>query len=361
MFLLVGTSQSALVPPPPSNRRAVLQQSGAATLGAALAGLAAPTQPALATVNFDPERYGDKEVRQGTITRVKQNIRNELSADLTLVPAMLQLALTDAFSYNQATAAGGIDGSILLELDRESSAGLKPAAALVTRLAKELKRVTEVSYADLIAFAGAEALECTGGPRSLLQIGRQSSAAPSEEGARAGFSWEAPTLDGVRAVGKASGLSAREMVALVGAVEALKIASRPPPPVAAEEDADLLAEDTTLEEMGLVVSSYAQNKNAAKVTDPNYYAKNKLAVDVRAPKLGATPFDNSYFQQVAGKKRALTPFESALLADKETKGIVEEYAKSKQAFREDVRGAYAKVTGLGTNYVGASRLLDSSS
>merc|ERR1719387_1007379 len=85
---------------------------------------------------------------------------------------------------------------------------------------------------------------------------------------------------------------------------------------------------------------------------PNYYAKNKLAVDVRAPKLGATPFDNSYFQQVAGKKRALTPFESALLADKETKGIVEEYAKSKQAFREDVRGAYAKVTSLGTNYVG---------
>ena len=150
--------------------------------------------------------------------------------------------------------------------------------------------MTEVSYADLIAFAGAEALECTGGPRSLLQIGRQSSASPSEEGARAGFSWEAPTLDGVRAVGKASGLSAREMVALVGAVEALKIASRPPPPVAAEEDADLLAEDTTLEEMGLVVSSYAQNKNAAKVTDPNYYAKNKLAVDVRAPKLGATPF-----------------------------------------------------------------------
>ena len=122
---------------------------------------------------------------------------------------MLQLALTDAFSYNQATAAGGIDGSILLELDRESSAGLKPAAALVTRLAKELKRVTEVSYADLIAFAGAEALECTGGPRSLLQIGRQSSASPSR--ARAGFSWEAPTLDGVRAVGKASGLSAREM------------------------------------------------------------------------------------------------------------------------------------------------------
>ena len=54
-------------------------------------------------------------------------------------------------------------------------------------------------------------------------------------------------------------------------------------------------------------------------------------------------------------------FESALLADKETKSIVEEYAKSKQAFREDVRGAYAKVTGLGTNYVGASRLLDSSS
>ena len=43
------------------------------------------------------------------------------------------------------------------------------------------------------------------------------------------------------------------------------------------------------------------------------------------------------------------------------KKIAEEYAGSKQRFREDVRAAYATVQNLGPTYIGASRLIDATS
>ena len=66
---------------------------------------------------------------------------------------------------------------------------------LVKRLHSELQRTTEISYADVVAFAGAAAIEAVGGPKVTVQLGRDDAKAAEPEGAREGFSWEEPTLD----------------------------------------------------------------------------------------------------------------------------------------------------------------------
>ena len=106
--------------PPALSRRSLLQ------LGVA-AQLATSPLAALAT-NFDPDRYGDKELKIATVNKIKQVIRTECSRDLSLLVPLLQLALLDAFSY-RADGTGGIDGSILLEMGRGSTAGLDKATA----------------------------------------------------------------------------------------------------------------------------------------------------------------------------------------------------------------------------------------
>lgn len=58
-----------------------------------------------------------------------------------------------------------MDGSILLEMDRASSRGLERAAAKVKQLHADLARTTEITYADVVAFAGAAAIEAVGGPK----------------------------------------------------------------------------------------------------------------------------------------------------------------------------------------------------
>lgn len=369
LALLTASAFGALnIPCPPGSRpsrRAVLEASSAMLLESGLAAVLVSQFPSAAVAaSFDPDRYGDKELKIATVNRIKQAIQNECAGDLSLLPAMLQLSLSDAFSYQTATRTGGIDGSILLELDRESSQGLQAAAAKLQQIHTALKRQTQISKADVVAFAGAAAIEAVGGPRVVVQLGREDAKQPEPERTRQGFSWNAPTLDGLQRMLRASGFGARELVALVGAVESLKLAAVTVPPDLSAEDVDEDDEDgdTTLAEMGLESAAYRQNKDSAQRTDRNFYGKNKLSVDVRGVKLGTGTFDSSYFVGLLDKKRALplSALESAILADKELRSYVETYAKSKQKFREDVRSAYGKLQAVGGDYNGAAMMLDDS-
>jgi hypothetical protein len=97
------------------------------------------------------------------------------------------------------------------------------------------------------------------------------------------------------------------------------------------------------------------------VTDADYTAKQKLAVDVRVQKIGTQAFDTTYFQALLDKKRTapLSPLETAMLKDPALKKVVEEFSGSKQKFRSTVRSTYRKLQALGDTYNGAVSFLDS--
>lgn len=336
----------------------------AATAAAACAAGAA--SPALA-VSVDPDKYGDKELKIATVNKIRQNVRNECAADLSLIVPLFQLSLADAFSYDAATGSGGIDGSILYEMDRASSKGLEKAAAKVRQLHADLARTTEITYADVVAFAGAAAIEAVGGPKVNVQLGRDDAKAAGPEGRRAGFSWVSPTLDGFRRLAAGAGLSNPELVALIGTLGTLELAASP-----VSNSADSDDDDDEVDAAGRAAAAevgagsgdamYGKTRSKGpKVTDSDYTAKQKLAVDVRVQKIGTQAFDTTYFVALLDKKRTapLSPLEAAVLKDPELKKVVEEFAGSKQKFRETVRKTYRKLQALGDTYKGASGFLDS--
>lgn len=77
-----------------------------------------------------------------------------------------------AIGYDAATDGGGPDGSITFEMDRGQNEGLKPALAVLTKVKGEMQSTNEVTFGDICAFAGAVAIESTGGPRIPVQLGR---------------------------------------------------------------------------------------------------------------------------------------------------------------------------------------------
>jgi catalase (peroxidase I) len=172
-------------------------------------------------------RYGDKELKIATVNKIRQNVRNECANDLSLIVPLFQLSLADAFSYDPATNTGGIDGSILYEMDRPSSKGLEKAAAKVKQLHADLARTTEITYSDVVAFAGAAAIEAVGGPKMNVQLGRDDAKGAEPEGRRAGFSWVSPTLEGFQRLCAGVGLSNSEVVALIGTLGTLELAAEP--------------------------------------------------------------------------------------------------------------------------------------
>ncbi|TQD95900.1 hypothetical protein C1H46_018478 [Malus baccata] len=81
-----------------------------------------------------------------------------------------------------AATSGGMDGSIVYELDRPENKGLKsPFKAcpfltlyidIIEKAKSEVDAVNPVSWADMIAVAGAEAVSICGGPTIQVPLGR---------------------------------------------------------------------------------------------------------------------------------------------------------------------------------------------
>lgn len=62
-----------------------------------------------------------------------------------------------------------MNGSIIYELDRPENAGLSKSVKVLEKVKKELD---DVSWADIIAVAGAEAVSTCGGPVIKVKLGR---------------------------------------------------------------------------------------------------------------------------------------------------------------------------------------------
>lgn len=86
-------------------------------------------------------------------------------------PLLLRLSYHDAVSFDSRSGLGGANGSIRLaeELGRPENHGLAEALDLLQPVKQSFE---ELSWADLIALAGAVAVSQTGGPEIAIPLGR---------------------------------------------------------------------------------------------------------------------------------------------------------------------------------------------
>ncbi|CAN0877575.1 Putative L-ascorbate peroxidase 6 [Linum grandiflorum] len=143
---------------------------------------------------------------------------------------VLRLAFHDAGTFDISGKSGGMNGSIIYELGRPENTGLnKSVKASSTnragvfwflgsrkgqdRSGRETARL-KLSWADMIALSGAEAVSICGGPTIPLQIGRMDSVEADAEGRLPEESLDAP---GLKQCFRSKGLSTQELVALSGA------------------------------------------------------------------------------------------------------------------------------------------------
>ena len=124
----------------------------------------------------DLDRYGDKELKVALVNKVRQNIRDVLMDNPSLAPDFLEIVLQDALTYDAISQQGGADGSIvaaILAADSNSPLGhLKGASNALQTIQSKNQRATEISVADVVTIAGAEAIETAGGPHVTVQLGK---------------------------------------------------------------------------------------------------------------------------------------------------------------------------------------------
>lgn len=317
-------------PHAPLGRGEFLAQAGA--IGAGVAGVGLATlipKSAAASVQFETERYGDKELKIATVNKLRQQIRNVLLEDPNLAPGMLKLAIADALGYDASTQSGGPDGSVMLEMDREVAKGLKPALEAALKIKKNMQRTNEMTLGDIVAMGGAEAIEAVGGPSITVQLGRyDEKTVPNPTPPIPGFNFEEPTASGVKTAFKRAGLGCREMVLMMGALGSVMDAT-----LALDRNGGN-GEDDDLEDL--------EWQNSI----PSTFGK-------RSDKLGkplSNVFGPGYLQRVAGAGPSVGAIGEALQSDEEAKNFVRKYAGNSKAFLQDVAEAYTKMTLLGEQY-----------
>ena len=149
---------------------------------------------------------------------VRAALRAALEANIvkTKAPAVLRLVFHDAGTYDEATKTGGMNASVRFELGRPESFGLKRGLGPVTAAWESLRDgpASGLSLADVIAAAGAYAVELTGGPKIDVRLGRVDATSADPEGR---MPTENASGEETRARVAAMGYSVGETVALAGA------------------------------------------------------------------------------------------------------------------------------------------------
>uniref|UniRef100_A0A6M2E806 L-ascorbate peroxidase n=1 Tax=Populus davidiana TaxID=266767 RepID=A0A6M2E806_9ROSI len=143
---------------------------------------------------------------------IKEEVRKVVSKGKAA--GVLRLVFHDAGTFEMDGNSGGMNGSIVYELERPENAGLKKSLKILDKAKGEVDAIQQVSWADMIAVAGAEAVSVCGGPTIPVQLGRLDSLEPDAEGKLPPESLDAP---GLKQNFKRKGLSTQELVALSGA------------------------------------------------------------------------------------------------------------------------------------------------
>ncbi|XP_030467219.1 putative L-ascorbate peroxidase 6 isoform X1 [Syzygium oleosum] len=152
------------------------------------------------------------ELDIGEYTMIKEEVRKVVSK--AKAAGVLRLVFHDAGTFEMGENSGGMNGSIVYELERPENAGLKKPMKILEKAKGEVDAKRPVSWADMIAMAGAEAVSVCGGPTIPVVLGRLDSMKPDPEGRL-----PEETLDafGLKQCFQRKGLSTQELVALSGA------------------------------------------------------------------------------------------------------------------------------------------------
>ncbi|KAM3711421.1 hypothetical protein ACJW31_01G106700 [Castanea mollissima] len=178
----------------------------------ALVFVAATTTPLLLLFNHEASAVGLATTTSENYLLIKEEVRKVLSK--AKAAGVLRLVFHDAGTFDMDENSGGMNGSIVYELDRPENAGLKKPMKILEKAKTEVDAVKPVSWADMIAVAGAEAVSLCGGPTIPVPLGRLDSMEPDPEGKLPQESLDAP---GLKQSFQRKGLSTQELVALSGA------------------------------------------------------------------------------------------------------------------------------------------------
>ncbi|KAM5564487.1 putative L-ascorbate peroxidase 6 [Rosa sericea] len=172
------------------------------------------TLPLLLPFSESMEAFTAKAVEPDTSVyeAMKDEIRKVVSKGKAA--GVLRFVFHDAGTFQLDDNSGGMNGSVIYELDRPENKGLKTPFKILEKAKTEVDAVQPVSWADMIAVAGAEAVSVCGGPTIPVALGRLDSKEPDPEG-----KLPEETLDvyGLKQSFRAKGLSTQELVALSGA------------------------------------------------------------------------------------------------------------------------------------------------
>ncbi|XP_022131500.1 putative L-ascorbate peroxidase 6 isoform X2 [Momordica charantia] len=145
-----------------------------------------------------------------------ERIREEVRKVVTKYNAagLLRLVFHDAGTFETNDNSGGMNGSIIHELDRPENTGLKKPVKILGKAKSTLDLIRPVSWADMISVAGTEAVSICGGPSIAVELGRLDSGKPDPEGKLPEESLDA---FGLKQSFSRKGFATQELVALSGA------------------------------------------------------------------------------------------------------------------------------------------------
>ncbi|CAL9180714.1 unnamed protein product [Musa hybrid cultivar] len=159
-----------------------------------------------------PQHHIAKAVDVGEASILQNGVRNFMSK--AKAAGLLRLAFHDAGTFDLDDKSGGMNGSIVYELDRPENAGLNKSLKVLEKAKMEIEKNQQVSWADLIAVAGAEAVSFCGGPVIPVQLGRLDARTPDPQGK---LPQETLDASGLKKCFLKKGFSTQELVALSGA------------------------------------------------------------------------------------------------------------------------------------------------
>ncbi|GAV80767.1 peroxidase domain-containing protein [Cephalotus follicularis] len=143
---------------------------------------------------------------------IKEAVRKVMSKGKAA--GVLRLAFHDAGTFEVSEDSGGMNGSVLYELDRPENAGLKKSVKILEKAKSQVDALKPVSWADMIAVAGAEAVSVCGGPLIPVRLGRLDLMEPDAEGK---LPQESLDASGLKQCFQKKGFSTQQLVALSGA------------------------------------------------------------------------------------------------------------------------------------------------
>lgn len=166
----------------------------------------------MATASFILSHGTNYAVAADESSLLHEEIRKVLSK--AKAAGLLRLVFHDAGTFDKEDKSGGMNGSVLYELDRPENAGLKKSLKILETAKSQVDAVEPVSWADMIAVAGAEAILVCGGPKIPVQLGRLDAKMADPEGKLPEESLDAVALK--RRFDR-KGFTTQELVALSGA------------------------------------------------------------------------------------------------------------------------------------------------